>query len=174
MWTTPRVRERLRASFNSEGEAREFTQMIERELIMAQNNQRLNPRGGSPTMQRQERAADIRSPPSSGALVDADANAERGGFFRDLLATGRTGGLGAMGVRVIDRIGDGMQQARLERNTNALAPMLFNPDPRAREEVARALIARRLADTRAQNVINPALRGLSRGAAVGGSLYVNE
>ena len=174
MWTTPRVRERLRASFNSEGEAREFTQMIERELIMAQNNQRLNPRGGSPTMQRQERAADIRSPPSSGALVDADANAQRGGFLRDLLATGRTGGLGAMGVRVIDRVGDGMQQARLERNTNALAPMLFNPDPRAREEVARALIARRLADTRAQNVINPALRGLSRGAAVGGSLYVNE
>jgi hypothetical protein len=168
------LRERIGVALNDPREMDAFMRQFEQELRIARTNQAVNPRAGSQTMPLSERAQDLRNPPGSGAVVDPNRQAAVGPILPDLIRAGTTGGITAPVFRIGQRIAEGANQSRLERNVNALAPMLFNPDQRAREEVARALIARRLADERAQRVIQPAISGLSRGAAVGSSLYANE
>lgn len=168
------LRNRIGLALNDPRELDGFIAQFERELTMARNNALIGPRGGSQTAPLTERVADLRSPPSGGLMGDPNAQAQRGGVVRDMLTTGRTAGATATAFRLGERVADAMAQSRLERNTNALAPMLFNPDQRAREEVIRALIARQARDRVTQQVINPALSGLGRGGAVAGSLYVNE
>lgn len=168
------LRNRIGLTLNDPRELNAFMAQFERELAIARNNALIGPRGGSQTAPLTERVADLRSPPSGGLMGDPAANAQRGGVVRDMLTTGRTAGATATAFRLGERVADAMAQSRLERNTNALAPMLFNPDQRAREEVLRQLIQREARDRVTQRVVNPALSGLGRGAAVGGSLYVNE
>jgi hypothetical protein len=168
------LRNRIGLALNDPQELSAFMRQFEREVTMARNNAMIAPRGGSQTMPLQERAADLRSPPSGGAMVDPERAAQAGSLVPDLIRAGTMGGITAPAFRIGQRLADSASQSRLERNTNALAPMLFNPDQRAREEVLRALIARQAADQRMQRVINPALSGASRGAAIGGGLFVTE
>jgi hypothetical protein len=168
------LRNRIGLALNDPQELSAFMRQFEREVTMARNNAMITPRGGSQTMPLQERAADLRSPPSGSAMVDPERAAQAGSLVPDLIRAGTMGGITAPAFRIGQRLADSASQSRLERNTNALAPMLFNPDQRAREEVLRALIARQAADQRMQRVINPALSGASRGAAIGGGLFVTE
>lgn len=168
------LRNRIGLALNDPQEMAAFMAQFEREVAMARTNQAISPRAGSQTMPLTERAADVRNPPGGSAVVDPERQALLGPVVPDLVRAGTGGGITAPLFRIGERIQQGMNQTRFERNSNELARMMFNPDPRAREEVARALIARRLADERNQRVIAPFVRGLSRGAAVGGALEVND
>lgn len=168
------LRNRIGLTLNDPQELNAFMSQFERELTIARNNAMIGPRGGSQTMPLTERAADLRAPPSGGLMADPAREAQSGSLVPDLLRAGTMGGVTAPVFRIGQRLSEAASQSRLERNTNALAPMLFNPDQRAREEVLRRLIQRQARDQVTQRVVNPALSGLGRGAAVGGSLYVNE
>ena len=168
------LRNRIGLALNDPRELDAFMRQFEREVTLARNNAMIAPRGGSQTTPLQERNADLRSPPTGAAMVDPERASQAGAVLPDLVRAGTTGGITAPLFRIGERVAEAAQQSRLERNVNALGPMLFNPDQRAREEVIRALIARQAADQRIQRVINPALTDASRGTAVGGGLFITE
>lgn len=168
------LRERIGLALNNEAETRRFINEFEREMRIARTNQMVSPRGNSQTMPLQERVADLRNPPGSSAVVDPERQSMLGPIVPDLIRAGTGGGLTAPLFRGAERVAEGLNQSRLERNTNELSRMLYSTDPAQREAVARALIERELRDQMLQRVINPAVRGIGRGAAIGGSLAVNE
>lgn len=174
MYGTPRVRERLRAAFDSDADFQSFSTALDAEARMAATNRAVSPSGGSQTAPLQERMADLRNPPGGGSVVDANRQAVNGSLVPDLLRAGTGGGITAPLFRIGERVQQNMQQSRLERNMDALAPMLFGRDPAAREQVARALMARALGDQHTQQVINPRIRAIARGLAVGGAIEAND
>ena len=174
VYGTPRVRERLRAAFDNDDEFRAFTTALDAEARMAATNRAVAPNAGSQTAPLQERMADLRTPPSSGVTIDPQRQAAMGAVTPAMIRSGLTGGITGPLFQIAERLQQGAQQSRLERNMDTLAPMLFGRDPAAREQVARALMARALTDERTMNVTNPRLRALARGLAVGGSIEANE
>ena len=174
VWQSDRVRERLRAAFDSDADFRAFAGALDAEARMAATNRAVAPNAGSQTAPLQERMADLRNPPSGSPVVDPNRQAMSGGLGRDLMDAWRTGGITAPVPRIIQRLQEGAQQSRLERNMDTLAPMLFGRDPAEQEKVARAIMARALGDRRTQQVINPRIRAIARGLAVGGAIEAND
>lgn len=171
---TPQVRERLRAAFDSDEDFARFRTALDAETRMAATNRAVAPNAGSQTAPLQERMTDLRNPPGGGSVVDPNRQSAIGPVGADLLRAGTGGGITAPLFRIGERVQQSMQQSRLERNMDTLAPMLFGRDPASREKVVRQLLARELGDRHSQQVINPRMRALARGLAIGGAIEAND
>jgi len=167
MLGTPAVRERVRAVFGNDAQFDEFMSTWRAEMKMAQTNAAIAPRGGSPTMPMQERAADLRAPPGgSGVFVDG-TNAPSIGLGEDLLRAGATGGVTAPAFRAGQRVRDAMRDRGYRANMEEMAPYLLSTDPAMREEFARRLLQRALMDKTISDAVRPVISPLTTGIPAG-------
>lgn len=169
---TPAIRQRLRAAFDSEDDYRRFAGAMLREVNMARTNATIAPRGGSPTMPMQERAADLRNPPRgpiASAVVDPGPTPQP-----NLLAAlaGQGESISSAPNVLLRRFLQGRNEAAYQRDAAAMAPYLFTTDPAARQRLADALVARQLTDEARRRAVAPVARGASRGAVTGTVLGV--
>ncbi len=172
---TSAFRERIRATFDNDAETGRFLQAFMQEAQMARTNQNIAPRGGSPTMPMQERAADLRNVPPgpvSGAVVNPEL-APGVPLGTALLQAGTQGGLTAPLFATGQRVGQAFRENAYRQNMQQLAPMLFNTDPRARQQYAENLLVRAMRDAELRNAIAPFARAATRGLPVAASLEAN-
>jgi hypothetical protein len=145
----PQVRERLRAAFDSDAEFAQFANNLRAEANMAATNRAVAPNGGSPTAPMQERLADLRNPPRGPVQAASSAYGQslQEPLADAMLSAWRTGGITAPGAMLLQRGREWGREARFQRNTDAMAPILFSSDPAVRQRMAEALAARAAQDT---------------------------
>lgn len=170
MFGTPALRTRLRATFDTQAEYDAFAATMQREIGMAATNRAVNPRAGSQTMPLSERRMDLASPPPSPGAA-AVLNTDRAAFQMPDLP--RSTSLFEAGRNTLSGLNRAMQGRALERNADALAPLLFTTDEAGRNAAAQALVNRQISDAYRRGLLAPAARGLLQGGAVGGGLLAN-